>query len=81
MHQRATVAAMRTEMTNCMFCEKTITTIESANTHRHCTEGDVEVSLLRAGATVEDHSESSSSSSSSSAAGEAVDCHSHAGVE
>lgn len=46
----------------------------------HCTEGDVEVSLLRAGAEASSHEESSSSSSSSTA-GEAVDCHSHAGVE
>jgi zinc transporter 1/2/3 len=47
----------------------------------HCSEGDVEVSLLRAGAEATSHEESSSSSSSSAAAGEAVDCHSHAGVE
>lgn len=44
----------------------------------HCTEDDVEVSLLRAGAEASSHEESSSSSG---AAGEAVDCHSHAGVE
>jgi hypothetical protein len=48
----------------------------------HCTEGDVEVSLLRAGVEASSHEESESSSASSSAtAGEAVDCHSHAGVE
>jgi hypothetical protein len=47
----------------------------------HCTEGDVEVSLARAGAESSSHEESSSSSSSSATAGEAVDCHSHAGVE
>jgi hypothetical protein len=47
----------------------------------HCTEGDVEVSLSRASAESSSHEESSSSSSSSAAAGEAVDCHSHAGVE
>lgn len=46
----------------------------------HCTEGDVEVSLLRAGAEASSHDESESLSSSSTA-GEAVDCHSHAGVE
>lgn len=47
----------------------------------HCTEGDVEVSLSRASAESSGHEESISSSSSSAAAGEAVDCHSHAGVE
>jgi hypothetical protein len=47
----------------------------------HCSEGDVEVSLARAGAEASSHEESSSSSSSSATAGEAVDCHSHAGVE
>lgn len=55
------------------------------DSYRHCTEGDLEVSLLRAGASAEGHSESSSESSSSSSTagghGEAVDCHSHAGVE
>jgi hypothetical protein len=76
-----TKAAMRTEKTNCTLDDTLIAMIVLADLDRHCTEGDFEVSLSRASASTEGHSGSSSSSSSSSTVGEAVDCHSHAGVE
>jgi hypothetical protein len=79
-HQMLTVAAMRTERTNCTLNQDLLAPIAHANPGRHCTQGDVEVSLARAGVETEGHSESSTSSSSS-AVGEAVNCHSHAGVE
>jgi hypothetical protein len=77
----ATKAAMCTEKTNCTLDDTLIAMIILADLDRHCTEGDVEVSLSHASAGTEGHSGSSSSSLSPSTAGEAVDCHSHAGVE
>lgn len=79
MHLIAMPAVTRTEKTSCTFFDRLGRHNYVADLYRHCSEGDVEVSLSRAGA--ESHSESSSSTSSSSAVGEAVDCHSHAGVE
>jgi hypothetical protein len=77
----ATKAAMRTGRTNCTLDDMLIAMMILADLGRHCTEGDVEVSLSRASASTEGHGDSSSSSLSSSTAGEAIDCHSHAGVE
>ena len=68
----AILAAMRMEKMSCKLC-LTFIRHHPTNMHRHCTEGDTEVTLSRAAADTH-------SGSSSTASGDGVSCHDHAGV-